>query len=139
MEPKPQNRFKLERSGRYGDRIRRNQRSHRDMWPAERREVQQHQLRVLDLRLGDLDCLRCLYRDRGIDQKRRDGLAREDLIRGDEHGRVTWIEWRNGDSRFHLLNPEGRFHLNGICIRCGDGGISQQKRNVVGASAKWAG
>lgn len=112
----------------------RNQRGDRGMRPAQTGEVEDDQLRVLDLGGGDGDRLGCGDRMRRLDHEgrylgaRMRGGGRN--MQGRFPGRPDW----NYDLVLHLLDPEGGRHLDRICVRVRGGSCSTQEEGDVGGA-----
>ena len=93
-----------------------NQRGNRHMRPRQRSEIQKHQLRILDLSrsdgdaggLGDLAWC-------GHPEGRHEG-ARTRAGGVDDRGWIVQFADRNDDGVFHLFDPEGGRHLDGVRV-----------------------
>jgi Major Facilitator Superfamily/Aminoglycoside-2''-adenylyltransferase len=105
------------------------------MWPANAIEVQQHQLRILELCHVDLD------RSRFGDRNRRNHLDFGNWqpimksFRLNQHGWPAWFERRHKDRQLDSFDPECCRHQDGLSIRA-DGRVAIQKCDVRRSAPK---
>lgn len=123
--------------GRHNDIVRWNQRVHRDMRPSESIEVQEHRLRVLNLRKREREFVRHIQVKRRYAGEPRHALPGNTWF-GFDHELLTFVQRRHQNDLLDSFNPEDRGHPGGLSVgRWGwDCGLAQQKRDVVRSAAE---